>query len=115
MKGLDVLLHTPRVEAFGLVIIEAMATGLPVVASRVGGIPELVRDGSTGFLADSDQIESITAALERLLSDPALLESFGEESRRVALEEYGRDLCAKRHRRLYQDLQAHRAPSAAGS
>ena len=104
MRGLDVLLHAPRVEAFGLVVIEAMATGIPIVASRVGGIPELVRDGSTGFLANSEQPGSFAGALERLLNDPVLLDSLGKEARRVALEEYGRSLCAQRHLRLYESL-----------
>jgi glycosyltransferase involved in cell wall biosynthesis len=106
MTALDVLLHAPRLEAFGLVIIEAMATGLPVVASRLGGIPDLVRHGQTGFLADPSKSESLAAALQQLLSDPALLGSMGAEARRVALAEYGRGLYVRRHLELYEKLRA---------
>jgi glycosyltransferase involved in cell wall biosynthesis len=115
MTGLDVLLHAPRMEAFGLVVIESMATGIPVVASRVGGLPELVRDGITGFLAESDQPESFAAALERLVNDRDLLESMGKEARRVALAEYGRDLYAQRHLQLYEDLLANRSVRQPGN
>jgi glycosyltransferase involved in cell wall biosynthesis len=106
MASIDVLLHTPRLEAFGLVIIEAMASGLPIVASRVGGIPDLVRDGSTGFLAEPGNCEAHAALLGRLLADPALLSSMGAEARRVALAEYGIDLYAARHLQLYKPLTA---------
>jgi glycosyltransferase involved in cell wall biosynthesis len=109
MAALDVLIHVPRLEAFGLVVIEAMATGLPVVASRVGGIPELVRDNSTGLLAESDQPESFARALDRQVKERALHDEMGAEARRVALTEYGRDLYVKRHIELYQRLLA---PSA---
>ncbi|MGC9999667.1 MAG: glycosyltransferase family 4 protein [Bryobacteraceae bacterium] len=104
MAAIDVLLHTPRIEAFGLVVIEAMATGLPVVATRVGGVPELVREGSTGLLAESEQPESIADALQRLLIDRGLRASMGAEGRRVAVAEYGRELYAKRHLQLYEFL-----------
>jgi glycosyltransferase involved in cell wall biosynthesis len=106
MRALDVLLHTPRVEAFGLVVIEAMATGLPVVASQAGAMPELVRDGATGFLAATQEPQSIATALEKLLTNPTLLESFGKEARRVALANYGGKLCAEQHLRLYQELMS---------
>jgi glycosyltransferase involved in cell wall biosynthesis len=104
MAAMDVLLHAPRLEAFGLVVIEAMATGIPIVASRVGGIPDLVRDGATGFLAEPEQPESFAGALHRLLSDRSLVASMGAEARRVALAEYGRELYAKRHLQLYESL-----------
>ena len=104
MAAIDVLLHTPRIEAFGLVVIEAMATGLPVVATRVGGVPELVRDGSTGLLAESAQPESLADALQRLLNDRNLRASMGAEGRRVAVAEYGRELYARRHLQLYDLL-----------
>ena len=104
MAAIDVLLHAPRLEAFGLVVIEAMATGLPIVASRVGGIPDLVRDGSTGFLADPETPESFASSLQRLLSDRKLMASMGAEARRVALAEYSRDLYATRHLQLYERL-----------
>jgi glycosyltransferase involved in cell wall biosynthesis len=111
MRGLDLLLHAPRLEAFGLVIIEAMATALPVVASRIGGIPDLVRQGTTGLLAKPEDPESLAACLEQLLNNPTFVESMGAEARRVALAEYGLDLYARRYAALYDDLAAHRPPN----
>ena len=81
-----------------------MASGLPVVASRVGGIPDLVRDGSTGFLAEPEDPEAHAKLLHRLLAEPALLYSMGAEARRVAMSEYGIDVYASRHLQLYERL-----------
>ena len=110
MRGMDVLLHAPRLEAFGLVIIEAMASGLPVVASRIGGIPDLVRDGRTGFLAEVENPKSFADSMEQMLNNRSLLAKMGETAHRVALAEYGRELYARRHVMLYEHLRAHRSP-----
>src|SRR5262249_28318338 len=104
MSALDLLLHTPRLEAFGLVVIEAMATGLPVVGSRIGGLPDLIRDGNTGFMAEPEQPASFARSRERLVNDAALRRRMGIEARQVALAEYSRDLYAKRHLELYKRL-----------
>jgi len=113
LRGLDILLHAPRQEAFGLALIEAMATALPVVASRVGGIPELVREGTTGLLAESENPESFAQGLERLVQGPAFRAALGQEARQIALAEYGRELFARRHLELYECLLARRSPGSA--
>lgn len=59
-------------EGFGLVFLEAQACGVPVVAGRAGGAPEVVRDGETGLLADGDDPDDVARALRRILDDPAL-------------------------------------------
>jgi glycosyltransferase involved in cell wall biosynthesis len=69
-------------EGLPLAVIEAMAHGRPVVATRVGGIPELVEDGVTGFLVEPGDRDGLRAALERLLGDPALRRRMGAEARR---------------------------------
>jgi glycosyltransferase involved in cell wall biosynthesis len=74
------------------------------VATRVGGVPELVREGSTGFLAESEQPQPLADALQRLLNDRNLRASMGAEGRRVAVAEYGRELYAKRNLQLYEFL-----------
>ena len=66
-----------RQEAFGLVLLEAGACALPVVASRVGGIPELIEDGVTGLLVAPDDAVALAQALASLLSDPALARGLG--------------------------------------
>jgi glycosyltransferase involved in cell wall biosynthesis len=110
LQAWDVFVHLPRLEAFGLVVAEAMATGLPVVATAVGGLLDLVRNGITGFLVPPNSPEAAADALERLLLDPALRESMAYRARQVAQAEFSMDLCAQRYLHLYQDLQANRPP-----
>lgn len=69
-------------EAFGLVNVEAMATGLPVVATRAGGMKEIVRDGVTGYLISQQNLESeLKAKLHALLESSELRASMGKKSR----------------------------------
>ncbi len=70
-------------EAFGWAITEAMASGKPVVATRVGGIPEIITDGESGCLVDRGDIPAIAEKLLLLADAPALRESFGETGRRI--------------------------------
>jgi N-acetyl-alpha-D-glucosaminyl L-malate synthase BshA len=67
----DAFLLPSNYEAFGLAALEAMACGVPVVASRVGGVPELIEDGVTGYLVGPDEYEEGGERLHRILSDPA--------------------------------------------
>ncbi len=75
-------------EGFGLVFAEAMAHGLPCIASRLDAGAEVVADGETGLLVDPDDPEELWTALARLLGDPALCARFGEAGRRRARELY---------------------------
>jgi glycosyltransferase involved in cell wall biosynthesis len=70
-------------EGLPLAVLEAMAHGRPVVATRVGGIPELVEDGVTGYLVEPGDREGLRAALERLLADPALRRRMGAAARQA--------------------------------
>lgn len=70
-----------RREGIPVVLIEAMASGVPVVASRLSGIPELVRDGQTGLLADAGDAQQIAAAVRRFVDDPALARRLSEQAR----------------------------------
>ena len=69
-------------------ILEAMAAGLPVVASAVGGIPEIVRDGETGLLVPPGDADALAAALGRLLDDDGLRRRLGAAGRERALDEF---------------------------
>jgi L-malate glycosyltransferase len=104
LAALDVFLHTPRAEAFGLVVAEAMATGLPVVAAGVGGVVDLVRPQQTGILVPPEDPDATADALAFLVADDGERTRLGREARRVATEEYGLDLYAARHVALYNDV-----------
>ncbi|NED71102.1 glycogen synthase [Streptomyces sp. SID9944] len=98
-------------EPLGIVNLEAMACGTPVVASRVGGIPEVVEDGRTGVLVDTgddvgDGFEAgLTRALDEVLGDPESARRMGEAGRRRAVEEFGWDAVARRTAQLYEEIR----------
>ena len=76
-------------EAFGLTIAEAMASGCATIASRVGGIPEIIEDGKSGILVERGDLPAITRALRDLLRDPAGRRRLGQEARKRAVERFG--------------------------
>lgn len=84
----DVLLLPSETESFGLVALEAMSCGTPVVASDRGGLPEVVKDGDTGFLRDPDDVEGMAQAVLVLLDDRARARAMGERGREVACERF---------------------------
>lgn len=78
----DVFVLPSRMEGWGLAIMEAMAMKKPVVATRVGGIPELVRDGKTGHLVEVGDVLGLSEAIGRLIENPSLREEMGKAGRR---------------------------------
>jgi starch synthase len=99
-------------EPFGLVILEAMACETAVVASRVGGIPEIVVEGETGFLVDLDPeqpqefAEALAAKIEMLLDDPQRAYLMGQAGRQRVLDRFGWKAIAARTAELYESLLA---------
>ncbi|MDX2683456.1 glycogen synthase [Streptomyces soliscabiei] len=93
-------------EPLGIVNLEAMACGTPVVASRVGGIPEVVEDGVTGTLVTVDEgfEAGLARALDAILGDPAAGRRMGEAGRARAVGEFGWDAVARRTVRLYEEI-----------
>lgn len=81
LPQLTVFMLTSRQEGMGSAILEAMASQVPVIATRVGGIPELINDGETGLLANSGDIKNLTAALIRLLTDKTLGQRLVEQAK----------------------------------
>jgi len=75
-------------EGFGIVYLEAMAYGLPVIAARAGGAPEVVLDGQTGLLVPYGDPEGVAMAIRQILSDPALARRLGEAGRRRVKEKF---------------------------
>ncbi|MFF3374834.1 glycogen synthase [Streptomyces sp. NPDC002680] len=96
-------------EPLGIVNLEAMACGTPVVASRVGGIPEVVDDGKTGVLVSLDEDPGafeadLARALDSVLGDPEGARRMGEAGRERAVGEFGWDAVARRTVRLYEEI-----------
>jgi glycosyltransferase involved in cell wall biosynthesis len=91
-------------ELLGLVAIEAMASGAPVAASRIGGIPEVVEDGVTGYLVPPGDVEALRGRLEDILSDREAASRIGESGRARALAELTWDRCAARCLEAYREL-----------
>ncbi|MBV9788882.1 MAG: glycosyltransferase family 4 protein [Chloroflexi bacterium] len=81
LRSLAVFAMPSRAEAFGVAALEAQVCGLPVVASHVGGLPEVVRDGETGLLVPPEQPQALAHALLKLIEDPQLRARMGETGR----------------------------------
>jgi glycosyltransferase involved in cell wall biosynthesis len=100
MASMDAVAHTSVVaEPFGRVVVEAMMCGRPVVATRGGGVTEIIRDGETGLLVPPGDASALAAALGCILSQPALAERLAQQgredvSRRFSLEETCRSVSA---------------------
>ncbi|MBI5287630.1 MAG: glycosyltransferase family 4 protein [Chloroflexi bacterium] len=105
MAAIDVLVHTSiRPEPFGLVLIEAMAAGKPVVAADDGGVPEIVVDGETGLLAPPGDWRAVAGAVARLFDDRASARAFGAAGRSRAERLFGLDVYARRIEAVYAGL-----------
>jgi len=84
----DVFVHTSRWEGFGIVLLEAMLVGLPIVATSVSAVPEVVADGKTGALVDAGDVAGVARELSRLLGDEELRRQLGEAGRERARSEF---------------------------
>src|SRR5207244_11397827 len=85
-------------------VIEALAAGRPVVATRVGGVPDVVRDGEDGFLVEAGATDELADRLARLARDPALRERMGKQGRERVLPRYAVDRLVVDVDRLYRSL-----------
>lgn len=94
-RAADVFVHGARAEAFGKTIAEAMACGTPTVASRVGGTPEVLEDGETGFLVAPSNAQELTRAITHVLQDGTIRETLGARAIEVARVKYSlqRQVC----------------------
>jgi glycosyltransferase involved in cell wall biosynthesis len=88
LEGLDVFAMPSTYEGFGVAALEAAAMEVPVVASRIHGIPDVVMDGETGLLVPARDRRALAAALERLVSDPDLRRRLGRAGRAFVAEHY---------------------------
>ena len=104
LSASDVLLLPSEQESFGLAALEAMACEVPVVASRVGGISEVVTDGETGFLSEVGDVEKMAADAARLLTNKELRCEMGQRARESALGRYSTDKVIPRYVDFYEKV-----------
>ena len=102
LAAMDIYVHPALMEGFGIAVLEAMAMGKPVVASRVGGIPEVVQDGVTGILVPPGDPDPLALALVGLLKDPHKRESMG----RAGKERFEMHFTVDRIMKTLQDVHA---------
>ncbi len=100
----DLLVLASIDEPFGRVVIEAMATGLPVVATDSGGVPEIVVDGETGLLVPPERPEPMADAIVQVLGDPSRAGTMGEAGRRRAVELFDVRRVARQVGEIYRDI-----------
>ena len=85
---LDLLVHPAEMEGLGVSLLQAAAAGVPIIASRAGGMPEVVVDGRNGLLIDPGDVAALTAAIDRLLGDADLRRRMGEAGRALVDERF---------------------------
>src|SRR5690606_4263140 len=83
----DIFALATHIESAGMAFIEAGAAGIPVVGTRVGGVPEMMQENKSGFLVPLFDVPALTEALDRLIADPDLRRRMGQAGRRYCLEE----------------------------
>jgi glycosyltransferase involved in cell wall biosynthesis len=103
MPAFDVVALPSRDEAQSIALLEAMACRRPVVAARVGGVPEVVADGVTGLLFARENVGALAGALIELLSDGEKRESMGEAGRRRVGERFSQAEMLRRTMSLYEN------------
>ena len=106
LERADVFAHTSRWEGFGIVLLEAMLAGLPVVATSVSAVPEVVADGETGILVAAGDSDAVAGALHQLLADPERAERLGAAGRRRALAEFSVARMAEQTIDVYREALA---------
>jgi glycosyltransferase involved in cell wall biosynthesis len=111
LHAVDVFVLCSRTEVQPLSVMEAMAAGRPVIASRVGGMGSLVLDGRTGLLFESDDAQALATAMRRLALDPSLTASMGRESAAKAEREFGIETMTRSYEALYSELLQRRRHS----
>jgi N-acetyl-alpha-D-glucosaminyl L-malate synthase BshA len=101
----DVFLLPSSSESFGLVALEAMSAEVPVVASNIGGLPEVIENGETGYLHDPGAIGGFVDSVLKLLRNETLRRSMGRKARQVARRKFNADDMVDRYVQVYESLR----------
>jgi glycosyltransferase involved in cell wall biosynthesis len=100
----DLFIFPTRADNLPLVLQESMACGTPMVSFKIGGVPDLVRPGITGYLALPEDTQDFCDGIVKLLEDEPLRKKMSENCRDIALKEYSLDLQAQQYMQLYQQV-----------
>lgn len=114
-EGAEIVVVPSFGEGFGMVALEAMERARPVIASAVGGLPEIVDDGRTGLLVPPGDVDALAAAIRDLTASPARAAAMGAAGRARALEQFAQGRCTDRTLELYRTAPRRRTRSQARS
>lgn len=103
---LDLVVHPALMEGLGVSLLQAAAAGVPIVGSRVGGIPEIVHDGLNGRLVEPGDTEQLYNAVSELLGDPVLARQFGAAGHDLVIHDFSVDAMVNQYLELYRKLAA---------
>jgi glycosyltransferase involved in cell wall biosynthesis len=103
LRAFDLLLYPSRHEGLGSTILDAYEFGLPVVATNVGGIPEILDDADNGYLVEVDDIKAIVAALQKLIDNPGLAKKIQSNNRDKA-RAYSANAMSEKYDRVYRSI-----------
>jgi glycosyltransferase involved in cell wall biosynthesis len=102
LAGMDILLAPSRREALSISIIEALSMGLPVIGTRTGGIPEVVRHGENGLLVEKENRETLLKAISYLAAHPEVCHAYGFKGRQFFLQQFTAEKMVDHHLELYR-------------
>lgn len=104
ISSLDILVHTVNFEGLGTSILQAMAAGIPVIATDVGGIPELIEDGENGYLVEKNNPADVSEKILRLVEDVELRKRFRIKGREIVKDKFSKERMVKDYIKLYDQI-----------
>lgn len=104
LRGFDAYVLSSRTEGFSIACVEAMASGLPVIATRSGGPEEIIEDGISGLLVPTDDPEALAGAISRVIRDPGLARDLGSRARHRACDRYSIGAMVQRYESLLEEV-----------
>jgi L-malate glycosyltransferase len=111
--SMDISVVPSASESLSNAVIESMAAGVPVVATNVGGTPEVISDGETGLLVPPDREDELANVIERFIAQPALRTACAQNGKELAVTRFSLKSVAERYEQLYMEVLAHRSKAEA--
>ncbi len=111
LPSMDLIVHPALKEGLGVALLQAGACGVPVVASRVGGIPEIVRDGENGYLVPPAKPQALLDKILQLLGDEARRKQFGRRGREIVERDFSIECMARDNHEVYKSILSLHCPA----